>query len=150
MADPTPVLPQRIGEAWRLYHVRNLSVRQVAAEMGVSRGTAHNYIKTAELGRMYVDLLDRAEQRGGQAARLREYLRLLMEQINNGRDVVEVIPVMLGVEKRLADLLGLDAPTRVAVDDGRQPEVRPEVIAAVRAVERAAADERRALERGSS
>lgn len=135
-----------IARAWELYHLEGLSVRKVAGQLGISVGTAHNWISTAREALPWVEAMNRATMRDGQAGRLMTYLSWCMDQQRTGRDPLEVIETALKVEKRLADLLGLDAPGRLQLEDGRapQPTVRPDVLAAIAEVDRRAAAERRA------
>lgn len=140
-----------IARAWELYHVEGLgSVRKVAQALGVSSGTAHNWLATAREALPWVEAMNRAEMRNGMVGRLMTYLGWLMDQQRTGRDPVEVITAALKVEKQLADLLGLNAPSRVQLEDGRAPEptVRPDVLAAIAEVDRRAAAERRAAGAG--
>lgn len=149
MARPAPD-PETVARAWEL-HVEGRSVRYIAEALGVAPSTAASYVKQGRGAEQYIDLLDRAEERLRSATRLDLMTAWLADDYRQGRGTArEIVPVLVQVEARRARLLGLDAPTRVAVDAGPAPEVDPATVAAVRAVQqRAAAEEKQLLERGS-
>lgn len=138
MAPPTAPDDEVIARAWRLKTKEGRSIREIAATIGVSPTTAHDYVKRGRVAEMWIELLDRAEQRADATARLGEYLRKAMEwlaQAESAAEAAAMLNVLLGIEKRLAQMLGLDAPTRLAVGNDEGPAATPDagLMRAVRA-----------------
>lgn len=150
MARPAPD-PERVAKAWELHAHEGRSARYIAEKLGISPDTAARWVRDGKAAEQYIDLLDRAEERVRMATRLDFYTGALVSEWNGGvAKATEVIPILLKIEERRAKLVGLDAPTRISVDDGTVPEVDPRTVAAVRAAQQKAADEERALLGGES
>lgn len=128
-------------------------MRWIAEKMSIPASTAHDWIKQGRAAEVYIDLLDRAEERVRMATRLDFYTSMLMDQwrtqmTKEPTQASDIVPILLRIEERRAKLGGLDAPTRVAVEDGRTPEPDPRTVAAVRAAQQRAAAETRELLEG--
>lgn len=137
---------QLVARAWELAEAGH-STRYVAEHLRVSPATAWRYVREGREAASWLDQLDRAEERSNARARLTMYADwLLTERQAVGGSALEYVPVLLKIEERLARLTGSDAPTRVAVSDGRPPvTVDPATVAAVREAAEASAREVREL-----
>lgn len=145
MARPAPD-PELVAKAWELHAHEGRSARYIAEKLQVSPDTAARWVRDGKAAEQYIDLLDRAEERVRMATRLDFYTGALVSEWNEGAaKAAEVIPILLKIEERRAKLVGLDAPTRVSVEDDRVVAVDPKVVAAVRAAQRQVADEEKAL-----
>lgn len=134
---------QTVARVWELGTKHGKSTREIARELGISQMTAVRMLREAEAAEGYIDLLDKAEARVAQALRLNEYMQWLRKRIDEGAKAEVVIPVAMKVEDRWAKLHGLDAPTRVAVQDEREEKgPNPEVLAAVREIRERNAQDR--------
>lgn len=149
MTDDRDVQAEVVA-AWH-HRRRGLSVREIATELGVSVSTAHARVKAArdaEAGTAEPD--DRAAARVTEAARLDDWTFALEHRMTDQGVAPEVIvPILLRVSARRARLLGLDAPTRVAVSDDRTTRHAPdpEIVAAVADARERAEAERQAIDR---
>jgi hypothetical protein len=95
----------RKNEAYEL-RLRGRSYRQIAAELGVSVGTAHRWvIEVCDL----VVLPNVQEVRKQEVDRLMRYLDRLDERIEDGDD--KAIGLAIKVSERLTKMLGVDMPT---------------------------------------
>jgi len=121
-------------------------VRYIAEALGVPKSTAADWVKAGREAEEYIGLLDRAETRLRHSVTLRACQAWLVEEFTGGGSrAVEMVPVLVRVLEREAKLLGLDAPTRVAVSDDREPPaIDPKLVAEVR--EATARTARRRLE----
>lgn len=145
VARPGPD-PEQVAKAWELHAHEGRSARYIAEQLHISPDTAARWVREGKAAEQYIDLLDRAEERVRMATRLDFYTGALVSEFQAGAaKLTEVIPILLKIEERRAKLVGLDAPTRVAIEDASQPEPDPRTVAAVRAAQRKAADEERAL-----
>lgn len=122
-----------------------LSVRAAADELGVSKSTVQRWVREIQAADDYIDLLDVAEVRVGQAFRLDEYIKMLRHRIDaEGRPIEQIFPHLLSAEKFVADLLGTKVPTRMQVEQtGPSTPMDPKVIAAIKEAKRMVAAERR-------
>lgn len=150
MARPAPD-PELVAKAWELHANEGRSARYIAEQLHISPDTAARWVREGKAAEQYIDLLDRAEERVRMATRLDFYTGALVSEWNGGlAKASEVIPILLKIEERRAKLVGLDAPTRIAVEDTRSLEVDPATVAAVRKAQQRAAEEERALLEGEA
>lgn len=146
MADTNGDRAQKVARAYELATVHRWSQRQIAAELGVSQPTVSAWIAEGRVAEGHIHLVDRAEQRVYSAHRLDFWnAELVTTYRRGGISLKDAVPLAVALEKRRADLLGLDAPTRVQVDQP-VPEPDPEVMAAVREAQRVAHAEQAAIE----
>lgn len=146
-----PADADTIRRAWELSVKHGMSSREIADELGIGKTAAADYVRQGKEAEQYIGLLDRAEAQQRMAVRFDFYTSWLVRDKELGRlRSDEAVPVLLQVERERAKLLGLYAPTKVAISDEReQPGMRPEVIAAIREARReSTADEQRLLEGG--
>lgn len=134
--------------AWSLVTEDNLNVRATANLLGISRSTVSRYVREVAQAQDYIDLLNVAEVRVGQAVRCDEYIRLLRHRIDEGRPAEQIVPHMLNVEKFVADLIGTRAPTRFQVEHHGQPSasIDPRRAEAIAEAKRIVAAERAEIE----
>lgn len=130
MANPSAPDPDIVKEAYRLTlpepRGEELSVRQVAARLGISKSTAGDYIRRAVEHLPYAELFSRAEQQGDMATRLTTVLFEVYEEAGNRRPKLDEDPsVWLALldfaakrEAQLAVLLGLNAERRLTITNG--------------------------------
>lgn len=150
MARPAPD-PELVAKAWELHAHEGRSARYIAEKLNISPDTAARWVREGKAAEQYIDLLDRAEERVRMATRLDFYTGALVSEWHGGvAKAVEVIPILLKIEERRAKLVGLDAPTRIAVEDSRSLEVDPATVAAVRKAQQRAAEEEKALLEGEA
>lgn len=95
----------RKNEAYDL-RIRGFSYRQIAAELGISVGTAHRWV--AEVVAVVV-LPNVDEIRKQEVDRLMRYLERLDARIEEGDD--KAISIAIKVSERLTKMLGVDMPT---------------------------------------
>lgn len=137
---------EKVAWVWQLHAVERQTIREIAAVTGLSVGSVHNYLKEARAAEVHVQLLDVAEQRDLMAVQLDAINAALFAEYQQGTKMSQIAPILLQIMTRRARLLGLDAPTRVAVEnDGAESPVDPEVLAAVREVQRQNLVDRREL-----
>lgn len=148
MSDDRDVQAEVVA-AWH-HRRRGLSVREIAAELGVAVSTAHARVKAArDAEAATAEPDDRAAARVTEAARLDDWTFALEHRMTDQGVAPEVIvPILLRVSARRARLLGLDSPTRVAVSDDRAARVAPdaELAAKVRDARDRAEAERAAID----
>jgi len=87
-------------------------VRFGSSEWGVCERTIDNYIAKARQAHGAVTAAKRERLRGGSLLRLEHLYRLSLES--------KQYAVCVAIEKRVAALFGLDAPTQIEVDDRRE------------------------------
>ncbi len=159
-APPDPERPARVARAWAMWS-RRASLREIAAELGVSHETVRQYVLEAREATEWSEV----QQRAGKRARMVEFLNALaargVERLEgrpatDDRPAVEpepyerVVPALMKVVQELNRVEGNYAPVRVTSEDqGRAPD--PELMAALeqearRAEALDAAEQRRALE----
>lgn len=121
-----------------------LSVRAAAEELGVSKSTVQRWVREIQAADDYIDLLDVAEVRVGQAFRLDEYVKMLRHRVDKeGRPIEQIFPHLLAAEKFVAELLGTKVPSRMQVEQtGPSVPMDPKVIAAIKEAKRMVAAER--------
>lgn len=95
--------------AWELATREKKPLRQVATELGISLASASRYVRQVEQAGEYIDLLDAADTRVGQAVRFRQYVDLLRARIEQGARPEQIIPQLMRVEDALAKLHGTSA-----------------------------------------
>lgn len=139
-----------VARAWELAE-QGYGVRYIGEAIGRSTATAARYVTEGREAATWIEALNRAEERQRAALRLEMYTTwLLAERQEVGGSALEYVPVLLKIEERRARLTGSDAPTRVAVSDGRAPvSVDPATVAAVREVTEAGERELRGLVSGA-
>jgi hypothetical protein len=149
---PRPTDPENIARAYELYleYGSGSQVQERLRGEGrpASLSTVHNWINQGQNAAAAIDLLERAEEVQKSSARLDIALRIVVDALRNrGSDPVEVAKTIVLIEKRRADLLGLDAPKRISVSDESKapPVVDPVTVAAVRAARNRVAEEERTL-----
>jgi len=101
----------RKNEAYDL-RIRGFSYRQIAAELGISVGTAHRWV--AEVVALVV-LPNVEEIRKQEVDRLMRYLERLDSRIEEGDD--KAISIAIKVSERLTKMLGVDMPTVNVVEN---------------------------------
>ena len=101
----------RKNEAYDL-RIRGFSYRQIAAELGISVGTAHRWV--AEVVALVV-LPNVEEVRKQEVDRLMRYLERLDARIEEGDD--KAISIAIKVSERLTKMLGVDMPTVSVVEN---------------------------------
>lgn len=106
--NPAPIAEQQT-KAYRMA-VEGRSVRFIADALGVSVGCAHARLKAAIES---IPQAERATQRAITLARYERMVELLTEQLNRGRDPVELTPELRAIEKDRRRLLGLDEAVKV-------------------------------------
>lgn len=151
-SGPPPPSPELVARAYEL-HLEGCSLVRVAehltAETGrrVARSTVYEWVKQARSTEVYIELFERAEEVQRSSLRLDIALGIVVDALRTrGSDPVEVAKVIVKIEERRARLLGLDAPTRVSVEDSTTPpEVDPATVAAVRAMRQENAEKYRRL-----
>lgn len=137
---------EKVAWVWQLHAVQRMTIREIAAETGLSVGSVHNYLQEGKAAEVHVQLLDIAEQRDLMAVQLDAINAALFAEYEQGTKMSKIAPILLQIMARRARLLGLDAPTRVAVEsDDSEKGMDPETLAAVREVQRRNAVERREL-----
>lgn len=108
--------------AWSLVTEDHLTVRAAAAVLEISRSTVSRYVREIEAAGDYIDLLNVAEVRVGQAVRCDNYIRMLLHRVEReGRPIEQIAPHLLGFEKFIADLIGTKAPTKFQVEHQGAP-----------------------------
>jgi DNA-binding Lrp family transcriptional regulator len=130
-----------VVKAWALRR-DGCSVREIAEVLGCSVSTAHERVKAAEAAEESTDSLDRSSGRIVEAARLDSYTAALEPLLTS--DPLATVPVLLRVSAARRALLGLDQPSRIAIEreGARSAEPSPEIREAVRAAQEEAARER--------
>lgn len=101
---------ERVESAVRVWQMRKdgRTYEYIAEAEGISKSTAHKRFKEALLARIPYAA---EEERALEAERYDAWLERLTEELAHG-DPTVIIPVLLRVSKRRAELLGLDAPTK--------------------------------------
>lgn len=140
-----------VARAWELAE-QGYGVRYIGEAIGKSPATAARYAQEGREAATWIEMLDRTEERARARMRLSMYAEWLMEERRAAKgSALEYVPVLLKIEERLARLTGSDAPTRVAVSDGRGPvSVDAATVAACREVTEASARELRGLVEGAA
>lgn len=106
-------IEERRAKAWEL-RVRGKSYRAIATELGVSQGTIFSDVK-ALLERTRAETNDTVDHhRTLQLQRIDRALDALWPKIENGE--TEAMRVLVRLEKRRAELMGLDAPEKHSLD----------------------------------
>lgn len=101
--------------AWKLRQ-DGLTVRAVAEQLGIGVGTAHRWIREASDAEQVVgDPDDRRTARVREAAALNEWADA-GEQCYLAEPTPEWLRALTALSARRSRLLGLDAPTRIAVE----------------------------------
>lgn len=100
---------ERVESAVRVWQMRRdgRTYEYIAEAEGISKSTAHKRFKEALLARIPYAA---EEERQLEVERLDSMLEQLTELLP--LDPIAVVPVMLRVSKRRAELMGLDAPTK--------------------------------------
>lgn len=130
--DPTELRQYR---AWEL-HVEGRSLAYIGERLGTSRTTAHRDVAAGRDLAAQLDYLDHRRERETAAAVMELVRSWMVDEVTRGGDAILASHVVIKAEERRAKLLGLDAPTRIAVRDDRArpaPTVPGEVVDAVAA-----------------
>lgn len=95
-----------------------MTIKEIAARLGVSGATAHSYIRNAIDGELKDH--DKNVERGRhlEDARLDEWLKKTMVALETERDVdkaVKLLGLAIKLSERRSKLLGLDAPVKQEV-----------------------------------
>lgn len=101
--NQAPIAEQET-RAWEMAS-EGRSVRYIAAQLGVSVGTAHARLKAAIAS---IPVEERAELRTVLKAQHQWAIDMLREQMDQGRDPLEVLPEIRAWAKELRKLCGLD------------------------------------------
>lgn len=154
MADQDAQDPQRaelVARAWELAEMGH-SVRYIAEAIGKSPATAHRFVREGRAAAVWVEVLDRSEERARRAMRLDMYTDwLISERQTLGGLAREYVPILLKLERERAMLTGSDSPTRVSVqNDPVPPTVDPETVRQVRAMQESKAREVSDLRAGTT
>ena len=151
----TPTRAELIARAGELRTSEGLSTRAVATRMGIPHSTARDYIQLAESHREWVDLFSRAEMSqalGLQGMEILARVKGAIDQASSPDDLAKLAPVWFRGAGQIAQLFGLNAPTRVQTEHVGTPTgspLDPEIVAAVRKAQQEAA-RRRAEIRGET
>ena len=105
---------------------KGYTVRQIAAQLGISKSTVQNRLDAA-----IAELVEPAarEVRLLELERLDAWQARLEGKLDDGEDPAKVVPIALKVQERRAKLLGLDAPERAEVTQTVLPAADPAVAA---------------------
>jgi hypothetical protein len=143
-----PTRAELIAKAGELRTSEGLSTRAVASRMGIPHSTARDYIRIAEQHGEWVDLFSRAEMSqalGLQGMEILGRVKGAIDETEEPAELARLAPIWFKGAGQLAQLFGLNAPTRVQTEDvtdrGRA-NMDPEIVAAVREAQRRAARER--------
>lgn len=128
--------------AWEMSTRESKSLRTIGAELGIGLATASRYVRKVEQAGEFIDLLDAADARVGQALRYREYLELLRARIDQGAKAELIIPVSMKVEDSLAKLHGTNAQPQTPDDGDLASTLNLELLNELRKVQRHAAETR--------
>lgn len=150
---PEPTRAERVARAWELTtgnapecrDGQPMDQRSAARVMGVSQMTISRYVREAQDSQIWIDATDRAEGRQALAVRTVRILDRLDKMMTEDPDrTLEVAPVWFKGAGQLAQLLGLNAPTRVQNETVSRTaaEPDPEITAAVSRAQQRAARER--------
>lgn len=146
-----PTRAELIATAWNLSTQEGHSTRGVAREMGIPHSTARDYIREGVENAAWIDVLDRAEMSQTLAVSGMSILGRIKAAIDRAEEpdeLAKLAPVWFKGASQVAQLLGLNAPTRVQNETvTRAAEPNPEIVASVRAAQQEAA-RRRAEIRG--
>lgn len=145
-------VPAEVAAAWAL-RSRGHSVRQVAADLGVSVSTAHARCKAAEDAERATGVLDVNRNRAADAAIIATWLERVdaayLDESAPIERVVKAANAAVRLLERRARLIGTDAPTRVLVGEDREPVTPdPDIVAAVQAAQTDAARRRENIRAG--
>lgn len=147
-ADPSAESPE-YAQKVRAYELvtrkdNRLSVRGAAEELNVSKSTVSRWVREIQAAEEWIDLLDVAEVRVGQAFRLDEYVKMLRHRVDiEGRPIEQIFPHLLAAEKFVADLMGTKVPAQLRIEQtGPDAPMDPKVIAAIREAKKMLAAER--------
>lgn len=122
-ADDHAIEARRL-KAWDL-RVQGKSYRQIAEETGVSGFTAFHDVK-AMLDKARQETNDTVEHhRSIQLARLDKAIAVLMPMLDNPETALQAMDRLDKLERRRAELLGLDAPEKHAVLTAESGDVTP-------------------------
>ena len=149
-----PTRAELIARAGELRTGRGLSVRAVAREMGIPHSTARDYVKLAERHTEWIDLFDRAEMSqalGLQGMEVLSRVKAAIDEADEPDTLAKLAPVWFRGAGQIAQLFGLNAPTRVQTEDvtpASRYRPDPELAAEIRAAQ-AEARARRAAERAT-
>jgi len=108
---PSPEEIERAARAFELSACK-LTVREIAAKMGTSRGTAHRLITRGM--RFYLKDHGAEDTKRQILGRLNAMLEAILPKALEGDE--GAIDRVLKIDKRLAELYGLDAPKDVRVE----------------------------------
>lgn len=150
-----PTRAELIAQAGELRTGRGMSTRAIAAELGIPHSTARDYIKLAEQHTEWIDLFERAEMSqalGLQGMDILSRVKRAIDETDEPEALAKLAPVWFKGAGQLAQLFGLNAPTRVQTEMVNRPssqEMNPEIVAAVRNAQTEAA-RRRAEIRGEA
>ncbi len=104
----------RKAEAWRLRVKEGRSYPEISREMGIAISTAHAWCKAVreEVREDAADLIDSVTTEA--LERLRRTVAIAAEEYEATRDTRQAM-VVVAAEKRLAELVGADAPKRTTI-----------------------------------
>jgi transcriptional regulator with XRE-family HTH domain len=134
MPDPTPVPPEQLAEVLRKHRDEHIAQRTLAKEYGVSQPTIARWVKTARENELWVDAIDRAEERSFHGDTYRELwskVSAWLDKVDGPDDGLPVVDRILKISKSARELYGLDAPTRLAIESdvtmhGGRPAAPPD------------------------
>jgi transcriptional regulator with XRE-family HTH domain len=158
MPDPTPVPPEQLAEVLRKHRDEHIAQRTLAKEYGVSQPTIARWVKAARENELWIDAIDRAEERSFHGDTYRELwskVSAWLDKVDGPDDGLPVVDRILKISKSARELYGLDAPTRLAIESdvtmhGGRPAAPPDasLIRALEAIERRDAEDERELRAG--
>lgn len=124
-----------VARAWKLRR-DGRTVREIADELGCSVSTAHARVRAAADAEQVVgDPDDRRTARVREAASLDAWADIAESHARAADDPIPAVRALTALSARRSALLGLDAPTRVAVSDDRpDPQPDPDLAAAIEAL----------------
>lgn len=136
-SKPNPAkVAQQTADCFRL-KLDGLSVREIAAELGLSSSTVQSRLQAA-----YDDLVLPAadEVRQIELARLDRWQRKLEQRLDDGEAAERIIPVGLKVQERRSRYLGLDAPEAAIITTSSLDADDPATLALLDRARQAAAE----------
>lgn len=125
------------AQCWTLHHA-GVSYRAISDELGLSLGTVANRLRAAATSeRVAADTTDRATLRTREAMSLDRVGAALEIHMESAADPVPAARALIALSARRSRLLGLDAPTKIALETTpREANPSPEIAAAIKWAQR--------------
>jgi predicted transcriptional regulator len=119
VADPQGPPDETLLKAYEL-QLAGRTQRQIAAELGVSRSTAHGYIQRGRAVYRLHATTERQEHHDDSAQRLHGWvgrLEALWDQVDSIADACALMRELRALEQSRRALLGLDAAAKLQIDN---------------------------------